>query len=54
MNRNNSYKNPDTESALEEATVQLFQSLGWETIHAIDEVDEDTTLLGRKHQGEEG
>ena len=42
----------DSESALEEATIQLFQSLGWETIHAIDEVDGDTTLLGRKHQGE--
>jgi len=42
----------DDEAALEEATLQHFESLGWETIHAMDEVDGDPTLLGREHQGE--
>ena len=43
----------DTESPLEEATIKLFESLGWDSIHAIDEMDGDPTLLGRQHQGKE-
>ena len=42
----------DTESYLEKAVLQLFGSLGWETINAYDETDGDTTLLGRRHQNE--
>ncbi|MEI6127029.1 MAG: type I restriction endonuclease, partial [Pseudomonadota bacterium] len=41
----------DVEAALEAATVELFKSLAWETIDAENEVDGDTTLLGREHQG---
>lgn len=42
----------DAEAALEKATLQLFQSMGWKTIQAENEVDGDTTILGREHQGE--
>ena len=44
--------NKDAEAALEKATVELFKSLQWDHIHAEQEVDGDTTLLGREHQGE--
>jgi len=44
--------NKDAEFALEEATIQHFEALGWESIHAKDEMDGDPKLLGREHQGE--
>lgn len=49
---NLTFENKDAEAALEKATLQLFQLLGWETIQTENEVDGDTTLLGREHQGE--
>jgi type I restriction enzyme R subunit len=42
----------DTESPLENATLDHFAPLGWECIQAEDEIDGDPTLLGRTHQGE--
>jgi type I restriction enzyme R subunit len=45
-------ENKDAEAALEKATLQLFQSLKWETLHAENEVDGDAVPLGREHQGE--
>lgn len=45
-------KNQDSESALENSTLKLFNLLGWETSYAENEVDGDPTLLGREHQGE--
>ena len=38
--------NPDAEAALEQATLALFESLGWETVNAYD------NDLGRAHRGE--
>lgn len=42
----------DTEYPLEEETIQHFEALGWESIHAKNEIDGDPTLLGREHHGE--
>jgi len=42
----------DSEAAIELATIQHFEALDWETINAENEVDGDSTLLGRQHQGE--
>jgi len=42
----------DDEAALEQAAIEVFQSLGWEYIYAEHENDNDPTLLGREHQGE--
>lgn len=44
--------NKDAEEALEEATIQHFEALEWESIYAKDELDGDPALLGREHQGE--
>jgi len=38
--------NPDTEEALENATLALFARLGWETINAYDEVYGETPADG--------
>ena len=54
-----SYRNPDLEDALEQETISLFQSLGWETVNAYEETlgnPQEATVrrpyLGREHQGE--
>lgn len=46
------HSNKDAEAALEAATLQLFDSLKWETLYAEKEKDGDQRLLGRAHQGE--
>jgi type I restriction enzyme R subunit len=42
---------PDAEDALEQATVELFAELGWETINAYSEAF-PTGILGRENAGE--
>jgi len=40
------YRNPDSEEALENATLILFASLGWQTVNAYDEVYGETPDTG--------
>ena len=44
--------NKDAEAALEQAAIEVFESLKWDHIYAEYEIDGDPTLLGRGHQGE--
>ncbi len=52
------WTNPDAEQALENATMTLFASLGWETVNAFDEVYGEAPdagpgpYLGRATRGE--
>jgi type I restriction enzyme, R subunit len=43
---------PDTEEAVELSCMLIFDELGWDLVHAENEIDGDPTLLGRDHQGE--
>lgn len=43
---------PETEYAIELKSMLLFDEIEWDIIDAEHEIDGDTTLLGRKHQGE--
>lgn len=42
----------DSEAAIELATIRHFEGLGWQSINAENEVDGDSTILGRQHHGE--
>lgn len=42
---------PDSEQAVELSAMLIFDDLGWNLIHAENEMDGDPTLLGRDHQG---
>ncbi len=53
------YAKPDSEEALEQATMALFSQLGWETVNAYHEVygeEQDapagSPYLGREHRGQ--
>ncbi len=52
INAHLSRVSPDSEDAVEWSCLQKFQQLGWEPIHAYEEIDGDPTLLGRQHHGE--
>lgn len=43
---------PDTEEAVELSSMLIFDELEWEITYAEHEIDGDTSLLGRSHQGE--
>jgi len=43
---------PDSEEAVELSSMLIYDELGWDLIHAENEVDGDPTLLGREDQGE--
>jgi type I restriction enzyme, R subunit len=44
--------NPDSEQALEDATVELFETLGYETVNAYDETFGADGTLGRETRGD--
>jgi hypothetical protein len=52
------HNTPDSEDALEQATLALFRQMGWDTVNCMDEVFGDTPSsarrpnLGREATGE--
>ena len=46
------YNNPDSEDTLEQATIALFGSLGWQSVNAYHEWDRGPSTLGRTTRAE--
>jgi len=46
------HPNPDSEDALERATLQLFATLGWQTTFAMYEWEHGPSTLGRSNRGD--